>query len=168
MKTKMRSFSERMLLSPGCCTMQAGIWIYWECNRGCISLKVKSAHSSVQAARCVTCGSAPTYRLWGFSLWAPARLPQGFVGSLKGWFYPTRWSGQWPSDGSARHPADQLHAPASTGGSPHSTLSGVNYTLKSRAAIIRTSTLRKKLRNSHDLHCSRWINRPWIELWKHL
>lgn len=60
----------------------------------------------------------------------------------------------------------QLCAPASTGGSPHSALLGVRYTLERHAGIIRDPRLVKKVRNRHELHCGRWINRPWLELWE--
>lgn len=60
----------------------------------------------------------------------------------------------------------QLCSPASTGGSPHSALLGVRYTLERHAGIIRDPRLLKKLRNSHELHCGRWINRPSLELWE--
>lgn len=67
--------------------------------------------------------------------------------------YPTRWSGQCSSV--------VLHASV---GSPHSTPLGVRYTLERHAGMIRDPRFLKKLRNSHELHCGRWINRPWREL----
>lgn len=92
--------------------------------------------------------------LWGSSLGAPALLPQGLRGDWKtGLSHKMKWS-------------VQLCAPASTGGSPHSTLLGVRYTLERHAGIIRDPRLLKKLRNSHELHCGRWINRPSLELWR--
>lgn len=60
----------------------------------------------------------------------------------------------------------QLCASAITGGSPNSALLGVRYKLERHAGIIRNPSLLKKLRNSHELHSGRWINRPSLELWE--
>lgn len=91
--------------------------------------------------------------LWGSSLGAPALLPQGLRGDWKtGLSHKMKWS-------------LRLCAPASTGGSPHCTPLGVRYTLERHAGIIRDLRLLKKLRNSHELHCGRWINRPSLESW---
>lgn len=63
--------------------------------------------------------------LWGSSFGAPALLPQGLQGDWKtGLSHKMKWS-------------VQLCAPASTGGSPHSALLGVRYTLERHAGIIR-------------------------------
>ena len=114
-----------------------------------ISSKDESACSSAQTATCITCGNVPN--VWGFQSWSSSAASPGFDRKA-GLSHKMKWS-------------VQLCAPASTGGSPHSALLGVRYTLERHAGIIRDPRLLKKLRNSHELHCGRWINRPWLELW---
>lgn len=115
-----------------------------------IGLKDESAWSSARTATCITCGNVPN--VWGFQSWSSSAASPGFDRKA-GLSHKMKWS-------------VQLCAPASTGGSPHSALLGVRYTLERHAGIIRDPRLLKKLRNSHELHCGRWINRPRLELWE--
>lgn len=110
------------------------------------------SRSSALAAICVTCGGVAAFEVWVLELlpcsprdWEEAKR---LVLSHK-----MKWS-------------VQLCASAITGGSPNSTLLGVRYKLERHAGIIRNPSLLKKLRNSHELHSGRWINRPLLELWE--
>lgn len=110
------------------------------------------SRSSALAAICVTCGGVAAFEVWVLELlpcsprdWEEAKR---LVLSHK-----MKWS-------------VQLCASAITGGSPNSALLGVRYKLERHAGIIRNPSLLKKLRNSHELHSGRWINRPLLELWE--